>query len=62
MAAARSAVRRFSPANVTWRYIGAHTVQRWENREAWTIAAALSAGCTVRSAFSLASADTVGYT
>ena len=52
----------FNPATVTWRYMGAHTVQRWEKREAWIIAAALSAGCTVRSALSLVSADTVGYT
>src|SRR6202046_1784667 len=51
-----------SPATVTWRYIGAHTVHRWEKRDAWTIAAARSAGWMVRSALVPGSVETVGDT
>ena len=51
-----------SPATVTCRYIGAQTVQCWENRDAWTTAAARSAGWTVRSALVPGSVETVGYT
>ena len=53
---------RASPAVVTWRYIGAQTLHCWENRDAWTIAAARSAGWTVRSALAPGSVETVGYT
>jgi hypothetical protein len=37
-------------------------VHRWENRDAWTIAAARSAGWTAKSALVLGSVETVGYT
>ena len=50
------------PATVTWRYMGAQTVQCWENRDACTSAAARSAGWTVRSALIPGSVETVGYT
>ena len=51
---------RARPATVTWRYMGAHTVHCWENREAWTIAASRSAGWMVRSALAVRSVETVG--
>jgi hypothetical protein len=42
--------------------MGAHTRQTEENLEAWTLAAVISAGWTVRSVLGPLSELTVGYT
>ena len=58
-------VGRLALANapdVACRYMGAQTLHTWEKRDAWAKAAAVSAGCTVRSAFVPDSVETVGYT
>ena len=43
-----------------WRYIGAHTLQTAENRDACASAALISAGSIVRSALAVACVLTVG--
>jgi hypothetical protein len=49
-----------SPARVICRYIGAHTRQTVEKRDAWPFAAFISADCTCKSAFAEVSRLTVG--
>jgi hypothetical protein len=51
-----------SPFSVTWRYIGAHTLQSRENWAAWDLPSYVSLACTARLAFSACSPLAVGYT